>query len=413
MHQTNFRRLLLQAFLCLMAAPAAAQDAAVSNWSFSGYGTLGYVRDNRDDLGFTRDIGQEPGRRQGGSFAPDSRLGLQAAYRFNPQTEAVAQWVLRDKPDRTLANSIEWAYLAYRPTPDWQVRAGRVGIDVFMLSDYRSLGYAQTTVRPNVDFYGFMPIYALDGADVAYSFEGGGARWQLKAQLGRTRADIPEVDYHFKAQNFLDVTLTREAGPWRLKAGYAQMKVTENIPMGALTPGLATVAGMGLPGVSAEAGHLRDELQFKGGLVSYAALGAGYDDGTWLVQGELARVASDRDVSVKGDAAYVLAGRRFGAWLPYAGLSGFWPAKGVLQGQTNWGALARLQREGLHALNSSRIDQSTTTLGVRWDFHAQAALKLQWDSVRIKDYGYATWTHGMFNDSKRARLVSATVDWVF
>ena len=413
MHQTHPRRLLLQAFLCLLTATASAQEAAVSNWSFSGYGTLGYVRDSRADLGFTRDIGQEPGSRHGGSFAPDSRLGLQAAYRFNPQTEAVVQWVLRDKPDRTLANSVEWAYLAYRPTPDWQLRAGRVGIDVFMLSDYRSLGYAQTTVRPNVDFYGFMPIVALDGADLAYSFEGGGARWQIKTQFGQSSAAVPEVNYHFTARNFRDVTLTSEIGAWRLKAGYAQMQVADDIPMGALTPGLAGVSALGLARISAEAAQLRNELLFKGARVTYAAMGASYDDGVWLLQGELARLSSSRDVSVQGDAAYVLAGRRFGTWLPYAGLSGFSPAKGIARTQTNWGAMTPLQSQALLALNSSRIDQRTTTLGVRWDFHSQAALKLQWDRVRINDYGYALWTHGMFNTVRRAQIVSATVDWMF
>jgi hypothetical protein len=61
------------------------------------------------------------------------------------------------------------------------------------------------------------------------------------------------------------------------------------------------------------------------------------------------------------------------------------------------------------------MEQSTLSLGTRWDFHRQAALKLQWDRTTIKPSGYGLWWRelGINNQSTRVSQVSATVDFVF
>jgi hypothetical protein len=46
---------------------------------------------------------------------------------------------------------LTWAFISYAPVPDMKVRAGRLGWDVYMLSDSRNVGYSYLWVRPPVD----------------------------------------------------------------------------------------------------------------------------------------------------------------------------------------------------------------------------------------------------------------------
>ena len=52
----------------------------------------------------------------------------------------------------------EWANIKYQATRDLSVRAGRVVAPMFMISDSRMVGYAQTMVRPPEEVYFINPI---------------------------------------------------------------------------------------------------------------------------------------------------------------------------------------------------------------------------------------------------------------
>ncbi len=412
--------------LVLLAAGqvrAEEVDAAPSPWSFTSYGTLGFSQDTADNLGFARDLSQCAHYSHSGTWFSDSRIGLQAAYRHDPRTDLVVQAVVRDKAGANLGNSIEWAYLAHRPLPELNLRLGRMGIDVFLLSDYRNLGYAQTTVRPDLAFYGFMPIYAVDGLDASYTLDGDTTRWTFKSQVGRSQARVPMASdiFDFAATGFLDVSVVRESGPWRVKAGYARMKSAKEAPLGELTGPLDDLAAANIPVVSGEAAALAQDARMQGARIDYLALGASYDDGRWLAQAEVSHLSADRRIVVSGDAAYLNVGRRIGAFTPYVGLSRFQPAHPAVAAQSDWAAVTLdpamgvLQTAALATVNTTRIDQRIVSLGLRWDFHPQADLKLQWDRISIGRDGFGLWgtQTGSPGGSERVNLVTATLDWVF
>ena len=64
------------------------------------------------------------------------------------------------------------------------------------------------------------------------------------------------------------------------------------------------------------------------------------------------------------------------------------------------------------SLNNGRAQQSTWALGARWDFHAQAALKLQWERVRVQPSGSTLWT-GADGAAATANVATAVVDFIF
>lgn len=413
------------AIIALLLAPTIAHAQEPTNdlktWSLSGYGTLGYSHDGSQTLGFVRDLSQAGDAPVKGNWRPDSRLGVQFANRFSPQTDVVVQAVLRDKAETTLGNSIEWVFIAHRPTPGLNVRLGRVGIDFFLLSDYRSLGYAQTTVRPNWDFYGFLPLYSLDGADATYTFTAADARWSLKSQVGQSKVNLPLADtsFNLEAKQFIDVSLTREAGPWRHKLAFATMKAPNEAPLQQLTGPLAGIAAIGIPGISSEAANWIARLSFKDSRSKYLAFGSSYDDGRWLAQGELSHVSGTREIFVNGVAGYLMVARRIGGLTPFVGISGHHPSRAARSAENDWSPLgaeaALLQAIAVRGALSGRIDQQTVSVGTRWELNAQSAVKLQWDRIRISANGYGLWSATPQNmlTGERKNVLTATLDWVF
>jgi len=417
-------RLLLVSLFCL--ARAHADDLAVTSpaWSFSGYGTLGYSHSTNDRLEFTRDLSQRTADDQNG-LRPDNRIAMQAAYLFSPQTEAVVQAVLRDKvSEPSLGNALEWAYVAHRPVPELQIRVGRVGMDVFMLSDYRNLGYAQTSVRPPPEFYGFIPLYSLDGLDLAYTLNPGGesAIWTIKAQYGRGQESFQlsaSDTYQLEGDPFWDVSLVRESGPWRFKVGYTHLNVYSNAPIDSLHSGLVLISST-MPGaIGDEADKLAGYTAFNGGWGSYENLGLSFDDGLWLAQAELGQIRSTRRLVYQGLNVYALLGRRIGKWTPYIGASRFKPRYDALVAENDWSSvplgLGGLQTTAIDLLNLMRIEQRAMTLGVRWDVQPKSALKLQWDHIHIGAQGFGLWNFDASQSARSAEtnVLSVSWDWAF
>lgn len=407
---------LLLVLLAFGNVCAFAADAL----QLSGFGTLGYTSDNRSDMAPARDISYRPrnGSATGASWLPDSRLGVQLEYRASPTVDLVGQVVLRDHFKADFANSTELAYIAIKTLPDVDVRVGRINFDAFLMSDHRNVGYAYQWVRPPTAFYGWIPIFSVDGADAAYTIHRENARWRIKLQAANSRLSVPIVNgYEFRANNLFAASVSRQSDFWRLKAAYSQFTVGSEVPAFApLHQGLDAVAAAAIPQVSAEAADLRKNLAFAGAKITYATLGAAYDDGVWLAQSELGRTTSTADVIPHARMAYVSIGRRIGDWTPNILLSTSRPINSVRSAASNWGAFnATLRDPALFTVNTTRIEQDTLSIGARWDFSRQAALKLQWERTVIKPSGYGLWWRDLAINSQTSLVnqLSATVDFTF
>ena len=417
----------LRAALCILGVCLASVTHAQAGEGLrlSGFGTLGYVWDDRGDMAPSREVSQRPdnGFRTGPIWKMDSRLGVQVEYRFNAVADVVVQSVVRDQERMTGDSSLELAYLSLKPNDQWDVRLGRVGFDAFMMSDHRNVGYAYTWIRPPVEFYGWIPIFSVDGADAAYRFAAGGVRWRLKAQVGQSHVSLPvrsEV-FDFETHDLWSLSLSGEVGSWRFKTAAAGLSMGGELDsLQALQSGLIQVAQATravFPSISAEATALAKGSHFKGAHISYASLGVSYDDGVWFGQSELGRSGSSTSIGGESHMGYLGLGRRFGDWAPYVMLSAIRPRNDLRGAENNWAVIGQqlLQTQALGAINSTRMEQQTLALGARWDFHSQAALKMQWSSTKIKPHGYALWWRDPQNDgrARRVGMFSAALDFVF
>lgn len=423
-HQISRRLPIIAAIAIITSAtppPAAADEESPARlpWRFSGYGTVARSWDDGERVAPIRDISQRPadGHETGPSGLLDSRFGAQAALRFDSRFEAVVQAVWRDQVADSLDSKVELAYVQAQGD-GIKGRIGRVGYDAFLMSDHRNLGYAYAWVRPPTEFYGWVPIYSLDGADLTAEIPAREGSWRIRGQLGNTRTKIPMGDetFDFKTDVLGSLTLSREAGPWRLKAGWSTFRIaSEAGPLAPLHANLDLVSAAGLPGISAEAAMLRRETAFAKARITYLTLGAAYDDGRWSCQLELGRSTSDPGIVPQSDSGYLAIGRRFGAYTPFVVVSASRPHRSPAQPLNDWGGFNVLRDQGYFALNGTRADQRTYSTGLRWDFSRRAAAKVQWDHVRVEPDGYALWFRSLDTNPKASEinLLTLGVDFVF
>ncbi|OFA03474.1 hypothetical protein DUPY_18560 [Duganella phyllosphaerae] len=181
--------------LALMLAAGAAQaQEAGDMFSFSGFGTIGAVHSNSDRGDFVSTLYQPSGAGVSRSWDinTDTKAGAQLSARFNDQWSAVVQVVSMSRSDNTFTPRLEWANVQYAITPDFKVRVGRTALAMFMASDTRLVGYANTWLRPPVEAYNDTPMTNLDGVDISYRMRFGGVTNTLQVFTGVS--DLSVVD---------------------------------------------------------------------------------------------------------------------------------------------------------------------------------------------------------------------------
>ncbi|MBF0228634.1 MAG: hypothetical protein HQK63_03455 [Desulfamplus sp.] len=374
----------------------------LSELKISGYGTISTSFDDREFIKPARDVGQSSNQIYRKDFVTlmDSRFGLQAHYRANQDLDFVVQGVLRDQAYVTFKNSWELGYFAFRPSSWLELRGGRIGYDAFLMSDTRNLGYAYSWVRPPIEFYGWIPIFHIDGADATFRLGGEDSQWRVRLQAGEQSFMVPinNTDFDSSTRGLHAMTISRQSGNITIKAGYSkfsfknEFSLFSNFHSGEGYRGLEQImADTTLSSeIIEEARYLRNNLTFKDIDITYLTLGASYDDGDWIAQAEIAQSTSSAEVFSHGKMAYAALGYRIGDFTPYLMFAAIRAGNDVRQPLADWSALEEswLQSESVGIINTTRMHQETLSLGVRWDFHLQAALKFQLDNTHYNSKGY-------------------------
>lgn len=416
-------------------AQAAETDPGGAGLRINGFGTLGLTHaDTPEPWRFRTDFVQ-PVRDAAWRLSTESRLGVQANLLLDPQWELVGQLLLKDRSHwATPERAINWAFAAWHPSRDFTVRAGRLAVDLFQSSEYRSVGFAYPWARPNVEFYGWIPMDSFEGVDATWRFDSGSTRWRLRAFAGGLRLPIGEpvpqsdvdAEVVFEARGLVGATLMVEQGPWALRLGHAHLRgVVNSIPQYAqLREALGGLAQLPVPAVAEQALALQQAMRYDDFRSRYASMGLAYDDGAWVVQAEAARV--DSDLPTARRRAFTLGiGHRFGPITGFVTLGLVRsPAPAALL-QVPWfdtllpvlgpegaGQAQALGEAASGVINASRIAQRSRGIGLRWDLDNRRALKLQWDRFDVQAAGGTIWGRATL-DAMRARVFTATLDFLF
>jgi hypothetical protein len=400
----------------LGTTPAHADGPSM--FSFSGYGTVGVAHSSLDDADYLVDEFKPNGPGFTHRWSPDvdSRIGAQLTAHFSPRVSAVVQVISQQRYDDTYRPIVEWANVKYAVTPDFSVRAGRIVLPIYMVTDSRRVGYANPWVRPPVEVYSLVPVTNVDGIDANYRTLFGDYTATLQATYAQSNSRFPDASGfnagEAEARRIFALVGTVERGFATLRVNWGRA----NLTIEAFRPFEDAYRQFGPPGAA-----IADRYSVDDRKVDFVGLGAMYDPGRWFVTGEWARFDTHSVLGSKS-AWYVSGGHRFGRFTPYltyarmkadsntsdAGL----PLAGLPPQAA--GTAAFLNEQLNHTLGLIP-QQHTISAGVRWDFARNAALKLQLDEVHVDDTSNGTFGNlqPAFSPGATVRVFSAVVDFIF
>ena len=414
-------------------AQAPTDDASASHGDlqFNGFGTVAAVGvRSPDDWGFRRELTQPAWPDRELSFGQDTRLGLQADWRPSSQFEFVGQVLLKPRPPQQSApESITEAFGAWRPDGNWTIRLGRTSPDLFLLADSRNVGFSYPWMRPNVEFYGWVPVRSVDGIDATREWFFGDTRWRAKLFDGRSMVTFSDTDNYpdrARIRSFGGGTLTLDSGPWTVKATVvrADTRPLDEADIQLERSALDQVAQLPIPLVAAQAATLRNSFPAGVFVTRYSALGAIWNTSPWQVQAEIARIDGNFDAGKDwygyasvarrvGDAStvYVMAGRAHSTRAPLPQpqwTAALTPVVGPVLAAEAQSAASTVA----DTTNDGRIDQHSVSVGLRYDLASQIALKAELDAVQCAPFGGGLWS---FNSpgAHHALVTSVGMDFIF
>lgn len=402
-------RIFLSLLLALYAGTVAAADDGTAEplWNFGGFGTLGAGYHNREDVIYRRDLEQAggiEGHRLG--VRMDTRIGLQASANFTPQWSTTIQAVSRLSADGDWKPMLSWGFLRYAPT-DWlELRAGRLGADIYLEGDSRHVGYAYTAVRPPTEVYGVVTQDRFDGADLTVRTPVAGGLGSLKMYGGQSRGDFYLYGQRVTQDDAttLGATLEWTNDSLTLKAAWADIHARNDVSLVRLRDALASIP-------LAQAQHRASQIETSHH-ITFAGVSARYESGPWSLQGILARETFSQFPRYSGWGSSVVASYRIGAWKPYLtwGRISFEPDESSLALPPPAAALQTVYDQVVDRLT---MNQRTFGAGVRYDFATDYALKMQVEKVHASSSSILITSAGMPVRDASLTLFSVVLDFVF
>ncbi len=408
----------------LPTSHALAFDSEQQRYRLSGFATLAATRSGNEALGFRREFDREGLFDGDWSFTPDSIIGLQLDFNATENLSGAVQLVGKDRAENTLENSIEWAFLGYQWGNQWRLRAGRVGYDSLLASEYRNVGFAYLWVRPPTEYYTMVTFFSLDGADLTWTKTMGPGTLRVKALGGSTKNHTVFFDQvqELELDNIFGFNVGWESDNWRIRFSAVRHEYTLSeetfLGLGALADSLNQVSGFW-----PEAAEYADLLTVENNQVRYFALGSAYTNYPWQIQSELSYTDSRIEAYPSQLAGYVGVGYQLEQWTPYLLLAAarsestleVIAAPPVIPGNPLLNANLQQLQSVVQSTSDVRIaDQTSFSAGVRWDFRHDMALKAQLDHTKVGEHGYSLWNvRNAPSEDQTINTLTVALDWVF
>lgn len=306
------------------------------------------------------------------SFSDDSVVGLQVDARVNERL-SVSMQIKGMGFDDTI--QLEWGYLEYAFQPDLKMRAGRLRMPSFMLSEYMDVGYAYPWVQVPYEVYGWLPFNRYEGLDLRYWVSLGNADIRFNPYFGSTTdaaMRLGKMTFTEQSSQVAGLDVQMNYDILTLRAGYSKYRFDLHDALldrylGPLVNGTTLVPGMGpyveevrIPGlidyvrdvlvgdgVTPQSGVLTDALLassdpmeqafLQGERASllaqvepyrhiqpmngkqngeYIGVGFNLDNGHFQIMSELSHTEID-GAYPDMESGYIMVGYRFGNWMPH------------------------------------------------------------------------------------------------
>lgn len=391
--------------LCALWLAVALPARADGDWRVSAFGTIGAVRSTDEDAALLRQGISTPGR-DGTDFGPDSILGVQVSRPFDHGGDLTAQVIVREDQTGHIEPRLAWAFARLAPIADVEIRIGRMRAPFFMYSDSIWINYANTWVRPPVEVYGLNPFSDLDGADLMWRSRIAEYDLELRPFAGRSRLELQAGTA--RLNRVFGINMAIHHDEYSLQVGHAEspFELPWNDPIfHAVDAALR----------SSPFAPVAEDLAGKDGYARFDSIGIQWDGGRYLFSAEYARRSVNR-YTTSAHGWQLTGGRRFGPLTLY-GVTARQVTDSPVTG-ADLSAIPPLQA-GLDAFLESRTTaQHSFTAGLRWDFHRNAAFKIEFSQAKLDRHSWGSFFPAedsgvIFLGGKRINLLSASIDLSF
>lgn len=370
--------------------------------SLSGFGNFGVVYSNSDIYRFRTDISRNNDNFEDSlDLNAISSLGIQADISLHDDFDFVTQFIYRGQKKITLDNTLSLGFLRYKPAPDWELRAGRTQLDLYLLTEYRDIGFAYPWAKVPTEVYGLLPYRSLDGTDFTYLLSNNGLDYRFKIFAGESSSTIALDDENVELaiDDVLGISFELSQFDWTFSLKHTQARTQNNIStMADIITGLQLIPDVIWP----DKATFIDDFSLVNKKAHFSSLGLKYDFGNITLLSEFARLKSDSSVVSAVKSGYVSTTYNFdkGQFFYTFAIAKSDPSK--------FNDAVNIQRflpnqveEIILAVNESfRVfspNQQTHSLGVRYDFKDNIAIKLQVDQSNIDAQGGALWSYQGMN----------------
>lgn len=346
-------RIAIAALLALGATQSAAwaQDGS-SSIKIGGFGTGALTWLDTNDAQFVTP-GQGFGAGKTPRTGPDSNLGLQIDAQINDWLSLTGQGLVHKGGADYYGAEATLAFAKARLSDEFSVRVGRIPMAIFMMSDYRHVGYSNIMLRPSNEVYSQVPMGTVDGADLTWNRSFGDTTVTSQLSYGRNQSPMAGGAGTATVSESTVLNFTVEHGPVTFRLSRNNAHLTLDSPF----------------------------FKLPKSKVSFTGAGVNVDYDNVIVQSELARATG---VGPSSTAWYVMAGYRMGKLIPFVS----------------------------HAKRSDAGSQTTNSAGLRWDAFRSADLKFQVDRVDPKG-GPGTFVNAKPNFHGPVTVAAVAVDFVF
>lgn len=361
--------------LAVFSSTSALAAVELPPININGFATVAGVATNNNDstyLGAGKDI----------SFDTDSMAGVQFTLQANDRVNYTLQLVTR--AEKNYEVEAEWAFAAFKLNEYAEVRAGRLRIPFYLISDSLEVGYSYPWVRPPIDAYAQFAFSKFSGVDAVFTLPVGDSEFVFHPHFGTSASDLELMGMQgsFNVTNLAGLNITWSYDWINLRLGHTEGDYEVN-DFSALDP----LAGI-MRGVSGSS-KVEDQFAIKGRHGQFSGIGLDMDKNNVKVMAEYAERKTN---GLMSDTAswYVMAGYHFGKWMPHITISEFKTdtdytnakaAIPLLPDPDPLTLVNELQMAVGQIVQFNTVNQKSVTLGLRGDILPKTALKLEWQRL--------------------------------
>lgn len=312
------------------------------------------------------------------NFKNESLLALQFRSDLGDKLSLTAQLMGRGSEDFNA--NFEWAFITYMLTDNTRLNLGRLRTPFYRYSDFMDVGYAYDWNRVPQGFYG-LGFDNIEGISIYHTgrFWGADSTWQVIYGSYNDDITLSGFPASAKATDIVGGSWEIELGSLSYRVAYLRGDLSITSPM--LDPLFSMLDQLSLSDLTAA-------LDFKKDSGNFIGLGVTFDNGQWVFISEYNRIDVKKSFFGQRENSYMSLGYRLDQLVPFVLVEKenyktkdriYQPYQGVLPEQVLMPVMELVQ--------SQRVDAMSYSLGLRYDFHPSAALKVQFTTRddRIQD----------------------------